>query len=322
MDITIGRRLPQTGIYARFFLGMMLIGLLFVAAHSVNAQHGHHHHDSHNSTQKTQPDLGELESLYWQRLDASRQNFVQADVDFMSDMIVHHAQALIMSRLSPENGASPAVQRLSARIINAQQDEITLMQQWLRDRGQAVPIIHFAGLDMHVSMESPRTRNEDSHRHTEGGHTSHNGHHQHDSTHTSHGDHRQHEDDSHVSHGHGHNHDDMIGMLNQAQMEELAAARGTEFDRLFLTYMIMHHEGAVYMVNELFMADGAGTDLESYRLAVDIYAEQVTEIAMMRKMLENMGFAVPDPLPELSEQQERLRNPEAAVRNGHHHMGH
>jgi len=73
-------------------------------------------------------------------------------------------------------------------------------------------------------------------------------------------------------------------------------------------------------VNELFMADGAGTDLESYRLAVDIYAEQVTEIAMMRKMLAEMGFPVPEPLRELQEQQERLRNSGASAGHEHHRM--
>ena len=302
-----------------------------------------HREPSSSATADTTRQLSELEALYWQRLHDSRQNFVQADVDFMTDMIVHHAQALIMSRLSPQNGASAAVQRLSARIINAQQDEIALMQQWLRDRNQPVPIVHFAGLDMHVSMEMPEDvtheapgsqsdmhRGDDqsgSHSAHEGqhGHESHHGHENHNMHEMSHHDsgHKTHNDSSH-SHSdmhhdhHGHNHDDMVGMLSQAQMEELAAARDSEFDRLFLTYMIEHHEGAVYMVNELFLADGAGTDLESYRLAVDIYAEQVTEIAMMRGMLDRKGFPVPDPLPELLEQQEQLRNPSAASQRDHH----
>lgn len=278
--------------------------------HEQHPQHATHpQHAEHTQHAQHAPlDRSELEALFWQRLEESRQHFVQADVDFMSDMIVHHAQALIMSRLSPENGASAAVQRLSARIINAQQDEIALMQQWLRDRGQTVPIIHFAELDMHVSMETPAGA----------GHVGEHGHGVHDSHHGQHGDQDQHgdhgHDGQHGQHGHhGHNHDDMVGMLSQAQMEELAAARGSEYDRLFLTYMIEHHEGAVYMVNELFMADGAGTDLESYRLAVDIYAEQVTEIAMMRGMLNRKGFPVPDPLPELVEQQELLRRPAAST---------
>ncbi|AXI99455.1 protein of unknown function (DUF305) [Cyclonatronum proteinivorum] len=311
---------------------LLVIGLL-LGSTPVLAQHGHgHHHEQQDAS-----NLSELEALYWQRLEDSRQNFVQADVDFMTDMIVHHAQALIMSRLSPENGASPAVQRLSARIINAQQDEIALMQQWLRDRSQPVPIVHFDGIEMHVSMEQPQSAHSDMHaqhdanaHHHEADHASegHENHHPENDHHHAHEheQHTAHEPDHHVSHGHhghghehGHNHDDMPGMLTQAQLEELAAARDAEFDRLFLTFMIEHHEGAVYMVNELFMADGAGTDLESYRLAVDIYAEQVTEIAMMRKMLERKGFDVPEPLRELQEQQARLRNPQAAGNEPHGH---
>lgn len=312
----------------------------------VVAQHGHHH-NQHQHQASTPPDLSELEALYWERQDASRQFFVQADVDFMTDMIIHHAQALIMSRLSPVNGASPAVQRLSARIINAQQDEIALMQQWLRDRGQAVPIIEFDGLYMHVSMEEPmassRGHQHDSHTHHQSGHAHHDSTHADESEHVHHDsartDHSEHTHDRHAqiedhsAHGHhGHNHhahhghhdhEDMPGMLTQAQLYELGAASDSEFDRLFLTYMIEHHEGAVYMVNELFMADGAGTDQESYRLAVDIYAEQVTEIAMMRKMLERKGFPVPEPIIELQEQQERLRNPGTAPdHNPHYHHHH
>ena len=64
--------------------------------------------------------------------------------------------------------------------------------------------------------------------------------------------------------------------------------KGVEFDKAFLTYMIGHHEGAVYMVNEMFAADGAGNDEDAYRLAADIYAEQVTEIAMMKLMLQEI----------------------------------
>jgi hypothetical protein len=57
----------------------------------------------------------------------------------MTHMIGHHAQAIEMSRLAPTHGANPAVRRLAERIINAQEDEIATMQQWLRDRKQPVP---------------------------------------------------------------------------------------------------------------------------------------------------------------------------------------
>jgi uncharacterized protein (DUF305 family) len=66
----------------------------------------------------------------------------------MAGMIHHHAQAIVMSRLAPTHGASPAVIRLTERIINAQGDEIALMQAWLRDRNQAVPEPNPEGMPM------------------------------------------------------------------------------------------------------------------------------------------------------------------------------
>jgi uncharacterized protein (DUF305 family) len=61
-----------------------------------------------------------------------------ADVRFMSDMIHHHGQALVMAGWAPTHGASPAVRTLAERIVSGQHDEIALMQQWLRDRQQPV----------------------------------------------------------------------------------------------------------------------------------------------------------------------------------------
>src|SRR5438045_708860 len=58
-----------------------------------------------------------------------------ADVQFVSGMIGHHAQALVMAGWVPSHGASASIQTLAARIINAQKDEIASMQNWLRDRG-------------------------------------------------------------------------------------------------------------------------------------------------------------------------------------------
>lgn len=98
-------------------------------------------------------DKSELEELYWARIDSSRMSFTEADVKFMIGMIAHHAQALIMSRLAPENGASADIQTLAARIINAQKDEIASMQQWLRDRNQPVPEIEIKGLNLMVEID-------------------------------------------------------------------------------------------------------------------------------------------------------------------------
>jgi uncharacterized protein (DUF305 family) len=63
----------------------------------------------------------------------------RADVDFVTGMISHHAQALVMAELAPERAASRAVKVLCARIINAQTDEIVIFQQWLKDHGLPVP---------------------------------------------------------------------------------------------------------------------------------------------------------------------------------------
>jgi uncharacterized protein (DUF305 family) len=76
------------------------------------------------------------------RADSLRRPYTEADVRFMSDMIGHHAQALVMAGWAPTHGANPSVRTLAARIINAQQDEIATMQQWLGDRGQPVPEAH------------------------------------------------------------------------------------------------------------------------------------------------------------------------------------
>ncbi len=80
----------------------------------------------------------------------------------------------------------------------------------------------------------------------------------------------------------------MPGMLTDAQLAELDAARGAQFDRLFLTYMIQHHRGAVSMVKELFSTQGAGQDETVFKFASDVNVDQSTEIARMEKMLAAM----------------------------------
>ncbi|PWN06775.1 DUF305 domain-containing protein [Rhodohalobacter mucosus] len=217
----------------------------------------------------------ELEDLYWTRIQESKMNFTQADVDFMTGMIGHHAQALVMSDLAPENGASPTIQTLAARIINAQKDEIATMQTWLKERNQPVPIVNIDGLNLTITMEQPDS--DDMH------------HDQHD---TGEDDHQKmdHGEMDHSDMG-THNHHDMPGMLTQAQLEELAAARGAEFDRKFLSFMIQHHEGAVIMVTDLFDSDGAALDEQAFRLASDIQVDQITEIERMKLMLSQMSDA-------------------------------
>jgi uncharacterized protein (DUF305 family) len=77
----------------------------------------------------------------------------------------------------------------------------------------------------------------------------------------------------------------MPGMLTEVQMKQLDQARGPEFDRLFLIFMIQHHRGAVSMVEKLFGSYGAGQDLIVWKFASDVNIDQTTEIARMEKML-------------------------------------
>lgn len=81
----------------------------------------------------------------------------------------------------------------------------------------------------------------------------------------------------------------MPGMLTPAQMKQLDAARGPEFDRLFLTFMIQHHQGALQMVKELYAAPGAGQESQIFRFASDIIADQTAEIERMQTMLAAMS---------------------------------
>ena len=160
----------------------------------------------------------------------------------MQHMIHHHAQAIVMSRWAPTHGASPEVQRLANRIINAQLDEIGTMQSWLRDRQQRVPEATPGGVMMNMGgMEHEML---------------------------------------------------MPGMLTDAQMKELDAARGPEFDRLFLKYMIQHHQGAVSMVKQLFGTYGAGQDETVFKFASDVNVDQTTEIARMQKLLVSITLGV------------------------------
>ena len=78
----------------------------------------------------------------------------------------------------------------------------------------------------------------------------------------------------------------MPGMLTPNQMEALRKAKGVEFDRLFLTGMIQHHNGALTMVRDLFDSAGAGQDAELFNFATDADNSQRAEIRIMETMLK------------------------------------
>ena len=164
-----------------------------------------------------------------------RYPWTAADAQFVTGMISHHAQAIVMAGWAPTHGAGKSVVTLCERIINAQTDEIVLMQSWLKDRNQPVP--EAKPLPMKMMMD-------------------------------------------------GQEHEMMMpGMLSDAQMKQLDAARGTDFDRLFLTFMIQHHRGAITMVEQLLASPGAAQDDFVFKFQGDVYADQGTEIDRMQKML-------------------------------------
>jgi len=260
----------------------------------------------------------DLSELFWARQDSAKMQFTQPDVDFMAGMIGHHAQALIMSSMASVNNASPSVVTLTKRIINAQKDEIGIMQRWLHDRKQMVPQVTIDGLQLIIEpgsepslvFDSAQVAHAVKHFNKHGSYMD-NNHYQmmHGSEMSYEGmDHGTMEHgDSEMSHegmDHGtmeygdsemshegmdhsgmHDHSSMPGMLTQKQLEELALAKGTEFDRLFLTYMIQHHTGAIIMVKDLVETDGAAQEVQIGKLAGEINVDQKTEIERMRLML-------------------------------------
>jgi len=243
----------------------------------------------------------DLSELFWARQDSAKMQFTQPDVDFMAGMIGHHAQALIMSSMASVNNASPSVVTLTKRIINAQKDEIGIMQRWLHDRKQMVPQVTIDGLQLIIEpgsepslvFDSAQVAHAVKHFNKHGSYMD-NNHYQ-----MMHGSKMSHEGVDHGTMEHGdnemshegmlhsgmHDHSNMPGMLTQKQLEELALAKGTEFDRLFLTYMIKHHTGAIIMVKDLVETDGAAQELQIGELAGEINVDQQTEIERMRLML-------------------------------------
>jgi uncharacterized protein (DUF305 family) len=80
----------------------------------------------------------------------------------------------------------------------------------------------------------------------------------------------------------------MDGMLTAEQMAELSAAKGVDFDRAYLEYMIMHHEGALKMVDDLFKSPLAGQEVDVNVFANDVVTVQTAEIGIMEQMLKKL----------------------------------
>ena len=82
-----------------------------------------------------------------------------------------------------------------------------------------------------------------------------------------------------------HGHDAMMGMLTKQEMSELAHARGSRFDRLFLQGMIRHHRGALVMADNVA---AEGVDVLVNELAADVNVTQTSEIATMQELLAKL----------------------------------
>ena len=177
------------------------------------------------------------------RPDLVRAPYSQADIDFMSGMIPHHAQAVLIAGWAESHGARPDVLVLCQRMVVGQRDEIEFMRTWLRDRGQVVPDANATHHRMKMN---------------------------------------------------GVEHDMLMpGMLSPAELAQLDKARGGEWDRLFLTFMIQHHQGALAMVERLVASPGAAQDEYVFKFASDVSADQSTEVDRMYEMLAAIPAAKP-----------------------------
>jgi uncharacterized protein (DUF305 family) len=160
--------------------------------------------------------------------------YTAADVRFMQQMILHHAQAVTLAAMVPSRSMREDLRSLAERIDVSQEDEMRYMADWLRDRGANVP--------------DP-------------------------------------------AHAHPTDRTDMPGMLSAQELEQLRGLSGPAFDRLFLTFMVRHHEGALVMVETLFNSPGAGQEPVIFGFASDVDADQRAEIARMRALVERLERA-------------------------------
>lgn len=189
-------------------------------------------------------------------------DYVQADVDFMQGMIHHHAQAIVMARMAPTRATGPGVSRLAARILNSQKTEISLMADWLRARGETVP--EYAALAEDAEGGAGTGGN----------------------------------DPDRADPGPIDGWDEgpqMPGVLSDQKMARLHEAHGEEFDRLFLTYMVDHHQGAVTMVERLVAQPRGARGARVFELASGIRSDQEMEIDRMRDMLRELLFGSESP---------------------------
>ncbi|MFD8412241.1 DUF305 domain-containing protein [Streptomyces sp. NPDC059650] len=164
-----------------------------------------------------------------------------ADRSYVRRMVEHHRQALDMTALAPTRASADGVRRLAERIAAAQQPEIAVMRSWLARHPEPGAAPTGGGHDHGQDQDQGRAQTE----------------------------------------GHDHDHGAMPGMATEQQMQDLAGARGADFDRLFLTLMTAHHEGALKMAGEVL---AGGNNLAVEEMANEVVATQSAEIHRMRAM--------------------------------------
>ena len=163
-----------------------------------------------------------------------------ADVEFATTMIGHHAQAIQMANYTiGREGVDPRIAELAEEIRISQTEEIDTLSGYLRDWGEEVPETGFATGDSHSHSEEDMG-----------------------------GDHEAAAD--------------MPGMMSDAEMEDLAAAQGDEFARMWMQMMVEHHEGAIEMAATA-TSDGEFDD--AVAMARSIRSSQQDEIDRMEKLL-------------------------------------
>ena len=155
--------------------------------------------------------------------DIANSSYTKADVNFLQGMIVHHDQAVLMSRLAEDRTNNKTIIDLAKRIESSQIDEINFMQSWLKDRNENASYDH---LNHHMHMK-------------------------------------------------------MMGMASEKQLKDLKKSKSSKFDRLFLSLMIAHHDGALEMVKDLKKYPGSAYDPILNEFVSDLVNDQGVEIERM-----------------------------------------
>lgn len=242
---------PAPGRRAPLRAGLVLAAATVVALTVGSCGAGTDHGSDHGAASSTPgPSTSGLSTPAPSPQDGSATDHNAADTAFAQGMVVHHRGAIDMSALAADRAGSDAVRELADRIAAAQAPEIDQMTGWLAAWSPSDP------------STGPSTQAHDMTGHDMTGHQDTGG-----STPA---------DTGHAAMG------TAMGMMSDDDMAALTAARGPEFDRLFLQMMIVHHQGAVDMSQTELTS---GQNPQALALARTIIDSQTAEIAEMRGLL-------------------------------------